>query len=108
MWDASELFAGLAPPPTPITAQTYAKHGYPYFHTYDEGLSGVYSDFGPLQSVNEIDQKAEDAGAIAARREVKNQSNKPVVLIDLASRTLPFRHISDLRAEVRCFTVRYL
>ncbi|TVY84931.1 Ubiquitin-60S ribosomal protein L40 [Lachnellula suecica] len=40
-------------PPTPITAQTYAQHGYPFFDL-DEQPSGVSGDF-PLNTVGELD-----------------------------------------------------
>ncbi len=32
---------GAGPPPTPIDAVTYTKHGFPWFDLYDEALGGV-------------------------------------------------------------------
>lgn len=53
----SELFhqvTGQAPPPTPITAQTYADHGLPFFKLYEEN-SGIEGDFKGVKSVKAVD-----------------------------------------------------
>ena len=53
----SELFhqvTGQAPPPTPITAQTYADHGLPFFKLYEE-KSGIEGDFKGVKSVKAMD-----------------------------------------------------
>jgi hypothetical protein len=46
---------GEAPPKTPISAETYAAHGYPYYDIYDEKTSGIEGDFSGVQSVAEKD-----------------------------------------------------
>ncbi|KAG0647390.1 hypothetical protein D0Z07_7168 [Hyphodiscus hymeniophilus] len=42
-------------PPTPVTAATYAEHGYPFFKLYED-LSGVSGNFEQLQSVGDLDK----------------------------------------------------
>jgi hypothetical protein len=46
---------GGALPATPIDAETYQSHGYPFFDIWNEELSGVKGDFGVVKSVGEMD-----------------------------------------------------
>jgi hypothetical protein len=52
-----EQITGLAPPATPITARTYAEHGYPWFDLYDEHLGDVdpAEALAGVKSVKEMD-----------------------------------------------------
>lgn len=47
---------GIDAPKTPITAATYAEHGYPFFKLYKQA-SGIYGEFD-LKSVGLLDKKA--------------------------------------------------
>src|SRR5690606_33217122 len=38
---AYQEITGEAPPPTPVSARTYAEHGLPWFTQYDEGRGDV-------------------------------------------------------------------
>lgn len=52
--DASTFKAlGIQVPPSPVTARTYAKFGYPFFEM-DEEPSGIFGDFS-IQTVCELD-----------------------------------------------------
>ncbi len=56
----SELWreiTGEAPPPTPVTAKEYARHGLPWFSLYDEQLPGVDAQdaLADVASVKAID-----------------------------------------------------
>ncbi|KAF7876492.1 hypothetical protein EAF04_001582 [Stromatinia cepivora] len=48
-----ESVVGVKPPPTPITAKTYADFGYPFYTMYEE-QSGVGGNF-PVKSVAQLD-----------------------------------------------------
>jgi hypothetical protein len=52
-----EQITGRKAPSTPITARTYAEHGYPWFDLYDEHLGDVDPSevLAGVKSVNEID-----------------------------------------------------
>ncbi len=57
----SELYreiTGREPPPTPISAQTYTEHGYPWFDLYDEerGDLPTPEELAKIKSVKEMDQ----------------------------------------------------
>ncbi|KPI38448.1 Ubiquitin-60S ribosomal protein L40 [Cyphellophora attinorum] len=51
---AFEAITGRKAPPTPITAETYHRHGFPFFKLYEE-QSQVFGNFGAVKSVAEID-----------------------------------------------------
>lgn len=48
-----------APPECPITAQTYAEHGFPYFAMYEEPTT-IAGDFSRVKSVAQIDGSPEN------------------------------------------------
>lgn len=50
---------GLEPPATPVSAQTYASHGYPWFDLYDEDLGDVQKSkiLEDVKSIKEMDQE---------------------------------------------------
>ncbi|KIL92243.1 hypothetical protein FAVG1_04651 [Fusarium avenaceum] len=50
-----EKVTGKKPPESPVTAQTYAECGYPFFSIYEEPTS-ISGNFSNLQSVAQIDQ----------------------------------------------------
>lgn len=48
---------GCEPPPTPVDAHTYTKHGYPWFDVYDEHLGDLPGSeiLKGVRSVKEMD-----------------------------------------------------
>lgn len=100
--EAFTRFTGLPAPKTPVTASTYAGHGFPYFDIYNEKPSGVRGDFRGIRSVNDIDKlkPASHAQQMAAA-EVSGSTSNPVILLDREKVNRPFRHISELEAGVR-------
>lgn len=96
-----EAVTGKAPPETPVTAKTYATHGYPYYDIYDEKPSGIRGDFSGVQSVAEKDFQGvptlEKAKAVA---EVIEATNNPVVLLDQAGGYTGFRLVKVMEEEL--------
>ena len=93
---------GKTPPSTPVTAEAYARYGYPYFKIFDEKVSGVKGDFAGVKSVNEKDLEGvptmEKAKAVA---DVIKDTNSPVVLLNEKGQSVGFRTVSAMQAEVR-------
>jgi hypothetical protein len=54
-----EQITGRKPPETPVTARTYAEHGYPWFDLYDEHLGDVDPSeaLAGVESVKEMDRE---------------------------------------------------
>jgi hypothetical protein len=98
---AFEAITGKAPPKTPVTARTYAAHGYPYYDIYDEKPSGIKGDFSGVQSVAEKDLQGvpalEKAKAVA---EVIEDTNNPLVLLDQAGGYTGFRPVKVMEEEL--------
>jgi hypothetical protein len=57
---------GLEPPPTPVSAQTYAEHGLPWFDLYDEA-EGDLAPPEELTSVKTIEEKDAETGTDAGQ-----------------------------------------
>lgn len=53
---AFPLLTGLPAPPTPVSAATYASHGYPFYQLYEEP-TGIKGNFKGLKSVGELDRE---------------------------------------------------
>jgi ubiquitin len=77
-----ESVTGMEPPESPITARTYAEHGFPHYEIYNEQPSGIKGDFSGVKSVAEKDLDGvptmEKANAVW---EVMESTNNPVVLL---------------------------
>jgi len=56
-----EQITGKKPPKSPIDAQTYTQHGYPWFDVWDEGMGDV-SASGTLGGVKSISEKDKEHG----------------------------------------------
>ncbi|KAI8964197.1 hypothetical protein F5Y11DRAFT_112519 [Daldinia sp. FL1419] len=108
---------GRDPPPCPISAETYAAEGLPFFDIPEEP-SAITGDFGAVKSVNEIDRsrgiaKNSDApirpniigldsrgvGITVPNRHVL-QVRDPNALIDPAGPLRPVRTVAELRREL--------
>ena len=92
---------GKAPPSTPVNAEAYAKHGYPYYSIFNERASGVKGNFGNLRSVCAKDLEGEPtiekAKAVA---EVIKNTNNPVILMDEYGDSIGFRTVSAMENAV--------
>jgi hypothetical protein len=96
------LVTGIDPPSTPVTAEEYAKHGYPYFEIFDEKPSGIKGDLFGVKSVNEMDFEGEPSmEKTKAVAEVIKSTSNPVMLLDENGQQIGFRSLSDLEKSVR-------
>jgi ubiquitin len=96
-----ESITGNPPPSTPITAQTYANHGYPYYDIYDEKPSGIKGDFSGVKSVADKDLEGaptlEKAKVVA---EVILDTHNPVVLLGKTGKPTGFRPVKVMEQEL--------
>lgn len=101
----SELFqevTGQEPPATPVTAQTYAAQGLPYYDIYNERPSGIAGAFGGVKSVAQFDKmKHQDIDADRAVKEVEECTYNPVVTLDCTGKLIGFRTVSQMEQELR-------
>ncbi|KAF2839303.1 hypothetical protein M501DRAFT_1011167 [Patellaria atrata CBS 101060] len=85
---------GQDPPPTPITAETYAENDLPYFQLYDEKPSGLKGSFDGLKSVNQIDKKNPETKAESIA-EVSKSHNHLVITLGARNPARPFRTVTE-------------
>ena len=106
----SELFhqvTGQAPPPTPITAQTYAKHGLPFFKLYEEN-SGIEGDFKDTKSVKAIDNSKDITKRGEGLEADEPAISNPVIVLN-PDRALKagFKPVAVMTEELRKLNLAY-
>ncbi|KAI9643536.1 hypothetical protein NHQ30_008155 [Ciborinia camelliae] len=89
-----ERVGGIKPPPTPVSAKTYAPFGEPFCKMY-EGLSGVKGDF-PVQSVAQLDAAKGKKGS----RDDDENSRFNEVSIDRSGAQETFTSVEELETRV--------
>lgn len=100
--DTFSHITGDSPPPTPITARTYAAQGLRYYDIYTEKASGVYGEFSHVKSVNSIDKAApKTAKVLDAIDQVDKAFNNPVMNLNKDGRHAGFFTSLKTRGKVR-------
>jgi hypothetical protein len=108
-----EQVTGRAPPPTPISAKSYADQGLPFFDMYEE-QSGVSGDFDKVKSVAEVDGEDETHYTYPLKT-IKNElfaasakdttamtpsSSESDTIVNPQGPLREFRHISEIEADL--------
>ncbi|KAK1633684.1 integral membrane protein [Colletotrichum phormii] len=87
---------GQPAPDTPINAQSYANHGYPFFEIWGEEKTGIKGDFSEVKSVAQLGaERAEAAG-----KEYKEEESVPVRIVQLGPFRSTFRPVEVLKKEL--------
>lgn len=85
----------IAAPETPISAETYAKEGLPFFALYEEP-SGIKGEFD-VKTVAKIDAEK----GLKRKRDDEDHKFATVSLNGAPLMTLPFRPVAVVEAEIR-------
>ncbi|OHE93771.1 integral membrane protein [Colletotrichum orchidophilum] len=87
---------GQPAPDTPVDAQSYANHGYPFFEIWGEEKTGIKGDFSEVKSVAQIEaERAEAAG-----EEYQKEESVPVRIVQLGPYRSTFRPVEVLKKEL--------
>lgn len=95
----SQLFqqvTGMASPDTPISAQTYASQGLPFFDIYND-TSMVEGDLGDIKSIGAMDAEKSNKDDANNTPAIKN----PVILLNPNGTQHKFKPVSVLKAELK-------
>lgn len=86
---------GINPPPTPVSASTYAAYGYPFFKLYEEP-SGIAGDFN-VKSVAQLDKEKDNEMQVTIHQQENNLSFSTLALntVDKKSTFLPIALLED-------------
>ena len=100
----SELFqavTGKVPPMSPISAETYAEHGLPFYKIYNEE-SNIKGDFRDIKSVVQMDKIKDDAGTGKEEYKYEGQPthSNPIILLDPKGFPMKFRSVHDLEKDL--------
>ena len=93
----SEMFrniTGLEPPKSPVSAETYAAAGRPFFKLYEE-VSTVSGGFGEVKSIAELNEEKDGGQA------EEKPHDFPLILTNPEGPEAPFRSVSELEESVR-------
>lgn len=85
---------GIAPPPSPVTAATYAAAGLPFFVLPAEVKSGIKGSFSGIKSMIALDRKKE--GKVGLKKELMFTA----VQLD-RSGVVPAESVDDMRKRFR-------
>ncbi|KXH63724.1 integral membrane protein [Colletotrichum salicis] len=87
---------GQPAPDTPVNAQSYANHGYPFFEIWGEEKTGIKGDFSEVKSVAQLEaERAEAAG-----EEYKEEESVPLRIVQLGPFRSTFRPVEVLKKEL--------
>lgn len=88
-----EHVTGMVPPPSPVTAESYAAAGLPFYSIPSEVDSGVQGMFSDIKSVGQMDR---EKGKKGLDRELKF----PTIELDETGKKVGFRGVEQLVGEV--------
>ncbi len=92
---------GMEAPETPVSAATYAEEGKPFFKIYEEKSTVREGQIGDVKSVAEIFSLRKCAGDKGKSEWHDGKpSDNPVILLDPAGVSKPFRPVSDVVVEL--------
>jgi hypothetical protein len=86
-----EKVTGVKPPPTPITAETYAAYNYPFFELYEEP-TGILGSSNDIKSVAERDKAM---GNMSVHEAEEKLDFRVVKLADLKPNFVPVSEMKD-------------
>jgi hypothetical protein len=98
---SAEVFqhvTGTAPPPSPVTAETYAAAGLSFFEIQGEGNSGVKGLFSDVKSVGELDRENGKGG-------LDREFIFPTIQLDQTGHPVGFRAVDQLAADVKAWGI---
>jgi hypothetical protein len=93
-----ENVTGIAPPPSPVTAESYAAAGLPFYSIPSEVDSGVQGMFSDIKSIAQIDR---EKGKKGLDRELKF----PTIELDKTGKNVGFRGVEQLVEEVKGWSI---
>jgi hypothetical protein len=85
---------GMHPPPSPVSAETYAAAGLPFFELPYEVPSGIDGNFGDIKTVSQLDLQK---GWKGLDKELKF----PIVQLDKSGQRVPFRAVDEMEKQLK-------
>lgn len=96
--DAFQHVTGMAPPPSPVTAEHYAAAGLPFFEIQGEENSGVKGLFSDIKSFGELDRENGLGG-------LERELTFPTIQLDKTGQRDEFRSVDQLMVGVKAWGI---
>jgi hypothetical protein len=93
-----EAITGLEPPSTPVSAETYAEYGLPWFDLYDESFQAIAAS-RRLAAVKTLGQRDRETGKTVEDRASINAKQLPVRKLGKAKKFHPHTQKKERRNE---------
>jgi hypothetical protein len=85
---------GMQPPPSPVSAETYAAAGLPFFELPYEVPSGIEGNFDDIKTVSQLDLQK---GLKGLDKELKF----PTIQLDKSGQRVPFRAVDEMEKQLK-------
>ncbi len=85
---------GPKAPTTPVTAELYKPHGYPFFELYEE-KSGIEGDFGNIKSIGDLEKEKK-----GIKRRHDEDIDFPVVELNTVDKKIPFVPVDEMMRKL--------
>lgn len=89
----------MVAPPSPITAQTYAKAGLPFYSLPKEPEGGIYGMFSDIKSIMQVDA---EKGKKCLEKELKF----PTIKLDKTGKVL-FKSVGTMEEDLKSMGFAY-
>jgi hypothetical protein len=84
--------------PTPVSAETYAAAGLPFFALPDELLSGIEGNFEDIKTVSQLDLQK-------GRKGLEKELEFPIIQLDKSGQRVPFRAVDEMEKQLKSLRI---
>ncbi|KAE9374216.1 hypothetical protein N431DRAFT_543615 [Stipitochalara longipes BDJ] len=96
--DVFEQVTGVSPPPSPVTAETYAAAGLPFYEIQGENGEGIKGLFSDVKSVGQLDRENRIGG-------LDKEFAFPTIQLDKTGQRVRFRPVDQLAQDVKAWGI---
>jgi hypothetical protein len=90
----------MHPPASPISAETYAAAGLPFFSLPDEVSSGIEGSFEGVKTVSQLDLQK-------GRKRVEKELEFPIIQLDKTGDRVPFRAVDEMEKQLKSLRIAH-
>ena len=89
---------GMHPPPSPVSAETYAAAGLPFFELPHEVPSGIEGNFEDIKTVSQLDSQK-------GRKGLEKELEFPIIQFDKSGLRVPFRAVDEVEKQLKSLRI---
>jgi hypothetical protein len=89
---------GMHPPPSPVSAETYAAAGLPFFELPYKVPSGIEGNFEDIKTISQLDLQK-------GRKGVEKELEFPIIHLDKSGQRVPFRAVDEIEKQLKSLRI---